>query len=561
MITIIEDTPKKLSGITSLFISFNFKQQIVDTIKSLDKYHYNNENYTWEVPINNLSYLLDELTYFDDITLTIKSNDDNKEQKTIILKDKYKTKPLEHQLEGILYGLNHDSWLLLDDPGLGKTLQMIYLAQELKEQSNLKHCLVICGINSLKTNWESEIEKHSDLSYRILGKKVSKKGKVSYKTIKDRAKELLEPIDEFFIITNIETLRSDDIVKALKKNVNQIDMVVFDEAHKAKNPSSIQGNHLLKLTNYDHKVALTGTLIMNKPLDAFTALKWLGIEKATYTDFKNQYCEYGGFGGHQVIGYKNLDILKEEIENSSLRRTKDILKDLPEKTVITEMLDMEDDHKKFYSDIIDGVVAECDKVKLNPNNVLALTTRLRQAASCPSVLTSNKITATKIERALDLIEEIVCSGHKVVVMSTFKEPIRELYPLTKQYNALLGTGDQTDDELARNIKLFQTDDKYKVFLATTQKCGTGQTLNKASYMICIDCPWNYALQLQVEDRIHRIGSKEPVFIYRLVCKDTIDEKVNEYISVKKAVGDYLIDDIQDEATISKLRDYILDLKK
>ena len=182
MITIIEDTPKKLSGITSLFISFNFKQQIVDTIKSLDKYHYNNENYTWEVPINNLSYLLDELTYFDDITLTIKSNDDKKEQKTIILKDKYKTKPLEHQLEGILYGLNHDSWLLLDDPGLGKTLQMIYLAQELKEQSNLKHCLVICGINSLKTNWESEIEKHSDLSYRILGKKVSKKGKVSYKT-------------------------------------------------------------------------------------------------------------------------------------------------------------------------------------------------------------------------------------------------------------------------------------------------------------------------------------------------------------------------------------------
>lgn len=83
----------------------------------------------------------------------------------------------------------------------------------------------------------------------------------------------MEPLNEFFLITNIETLRSDDVITALKTTKNNIGMVVVDEAHKCKNSSSTQGNNLLKLKNYKHKLGLTGTLIMNKPLDAYTILK------------------------------------------------------------------------------------------------------------------------------------------------------------------------------------------------------------------------------------------------------------------------------------------------
>ena len=202
MIKIIEREPTKLSGLSSLYITFDYKREIIDIIKTLDKYIYNPKTYTWEVPITNLAYLLDEFVYWDDISLQLKKEDSNKVHYYPKCQDQYKSKPFDHQMEAIEYALNVNNWLLLDDPGLGKTLQVIYSALELKEQKGLKHCLIICGINSLKATWESEIKKHSNLSCRILAKKINKRGKVVYGGIKERAEELLNPIDEFFIINS-----------------------------------------------------------------------------------------------------------------------------------------------------------------------------------------------------------------------------------------------------------------------------------------------------------------------------------------------------------------------
>ena len=126
---------------------------------------------------------------------------------------------------------------------------------------------------------------------------------------------------------------------------------------------------------------------------------------------------------------------------------------------------------------------ECDKIELKANNVLALTTRLRQATSCPSILTSENIPSSKIERCIDLVEEIVSQGDKVVIMSAFKEPVYQLEQLLKDYNPLIGTGDVGDDTVSKNIDLFQTDPKYKVFIGTHAKMGTGVTLNAARYRI------------------------------------------------------------------------------
>lgn len=502
---------------------------------------------------------MDNLTYIDDIELSILKDDKEETHYVPKLIPTYKSKPFKHQLEGIEFGLNCDSWLLLDEPGLGKTLQMIYLAEELKAQKGLEHCFIICGVDSLKSNWEDEIHKHSNEKVRMLGKRLSKRGKVTYASIKERASELMEPIEEFFIVTNITTIRSDDVVNALKLTKNKIGMVVLDEAHKIKNSSSQQGANLLKLKNYEHKIALTGTLIVNKPLDAFTALKWVGVEKATLTNFKNQYCVYGGFGGHEIVGYKNIDILKEEISQYSLRRLKSELKDLPPKTVISEVLEMNDSHRKFYDNIVDGVKEECDKIVLQPNNILSLTTRLRQATTAPSVLTTNPIPCTKYERAIELVEDIIQNGDKVVIMSTFKDPLMILYNLLKEYHPLLGTGDVDDDQFAKNVKLFQEDPKYKIFLGTTSKSGTGITLNSAAYMICLDTPFTYALQQQVEDRIHRVNNTEPVFVYRLICKGTIDERIQSILATKEAMSDFIVDDSVNEEEMALLKQYIQDL--
>ena len=557
MIYIKEAPPTKLSGLTSLYISFDFNAEIIPVIKSCEKYVYDKKTYTWEIPVTSLAYLLDNLTYIDDITLSLEREDTEKEKLYPVLTHQYP--PFQHQTEGITFGLNNDSWLLLDDPGMGKTLQMIYLAEELKEQKGLEHCLIICGINTLKANWKKEIKKYSTLSCRVLGEKINKKGKVSYASTKERAAELYNPLDAFFIITNIETIRSDDVLQALRTTKNNIGMIVLDEAHKVKNPSSQQGHNLLKLTNYQHKIALTGTLIMNKPIDAYSALKWIGAEKSNLSNFKSQYCVYGGFGGHQIVGYKNLDILKEEINRYSLRRRKEDLKDFPKKMVVNEIIEMSDSHRAFYDNIKDGIVEECDKVVLNANNVLAMTTRLRQATSCPSILTTSDILSSKIERAIDLVEEIVGNGDKVVIMSTFKEPLQVLYNMLMDYCPLLGTGDLSDSEVSNNVDLFQSDPKYKVFLGTTAKCGTGITLNAASYMICIDTPWTSALQEQVEDRINRITNTKPAFIYRLICEGTIDEVVEGIIEVKQAMSEFIVDDKADSRALNILKNYIQDL--
>ena len=502
--------------------------------------------------------MLDELTYFDDITLSLIKDDANVIHYYPKLVDTYKSKPFQHQLEGIEWGLNTDKGLLLDDPGLGKTLQMIYLAMELKEQKGLEHCLIICGVNSLKQNWKSEIKKHSNLSCRVIGEKITKKGKVYYGSAKERAAELMQPLDAFFYIINVESLRSEIIVDAIKKSKNKIDMIVFDEIHKAGNPSSQQSHGLIKLNTAKHRIGLTGTLLTNTPLNCYLPLKWIGVENATLTNFKGQYCVFGGFGGYQVIGYKNIDVLKNEIESCSLRRKKDIL-NLPPKTVIKEIIEMNDFHREFYENIVDGVKEECDKIELKANNVLALTTRLRQATVCPSILTTNPIVSSKIERTVELVEELTSRGDKVVIMSVFKEPLNELKELLKDYHPLMGTGDIDDAQIEINKNIFQTDDEHKVFLGTESKMGTGHTLNRACYMILLDTPWTDALTTQVEDRIHRIGSNNPVFIYRLICQGTIDETVDKIVELKEALSDFIIDDKVTEKGMTILREYIEDL--
>lgn len=230
MIKIREDKCIKLSGITSLFISFDFNLQVISIIKTTDKYIYDKNTHIWELPLTSLAYLLDELTYLDDIELQLYNTDIDKKHYYPTLK--YKIPPFKHQLEGIEWGLNIEKGLLLDAPGAGKTTQMIYLAEELRAQKGLEHCLIICGVNALKANWKKEIHKFSNLGCRVLGEKINSKGKISYSSIDSRADELMSPIKEFFVIMNIETIRSDDIIKALKRRINRFDMIVLDEAHR-----------------------------------------------------------------------------------------------------------------------------------------------------------------------------------------------------------------------------------------------------------------------------------------------------------------------------------------
>lgn len=557
MIRIEEKTPEKLPGISSLFISFDFNAAIVETIKLVDFYVYSAKTHIWEVPVTNLAFLIDKLSAYDDIELHLLKHKATVDRHYEL--KKYKTKPFKYQEEGIQYGLNHNNWLLLDAPGLGKTLQLIYLAEELKKRDNIQHCLIICGINTLKSNWKREIEKHSNLSCRILGEHITSRGNTIIKPVKDRAEELLHHIKEFFVITNIETLRSDEVMQAFQKNKNTFDMIIVDEVHTCKSPTATQSKHLLKLNKAKYKIAATGTLLLNNPLDAYIPLKWLGLEKANYTNFRYYYCKYEGQFHNILVGFKNLATLKQQLDLYSLRRTKDLL-DLPPKTIINEYIDMLPDQAAFYNNIKQGIIDQVNKVQMSVSSILGMVSRLRQATACPQILTTEPISSAKIDRACDLCEQIIESGSSVVIFSTFKETVYTLNEKLSKYSPLVCTGDYKDEHINKCITAFQTDDTYKVLLATWQKMGTGITLTKANYAIFIDVPWTNAVYEQAQDRIYRIGTSDKVFIYHLITKDTIDERVLEIVEDKAAIADYIVDDKISSNSIEKLKKYIEDLQ-
>lgn len=561
MIYIEQRKTHKLPGETSLFVTFAYNANIVNLLKSIYCYNYTKANNEWEVPLNVLQYLIDGLCEIDDIQLKLLKDDKVQKFENVIL-SKYKTKPFDYQIDAIKYGLqpNHQKWLLLDQPGLGKTLTALYLAQEIKKRDKIDHCLIICGVNTLKTNWKNEVAKHTNLSCTILGERINSKGNYVIGSISDRVKHLQSKIKEFFVITNVETLRDEKIIKELTSNKhNTFDMIIADEVHCFKSPDAQQTKNFLKLKSAKYKLAMTGTILTNNPLDCYVPLKWIDADRATFTNFKYFYCNFGGPFNNQLIGYKNIPLLKSQLEKYSLRRTKDIL-ELPPKTVINEFVDLNDTQMKFYNNVKQGIIDEVDKVELNAQSLLGMTIRLRQASECPSILTSENIQSSKITRACELAREITDNGNKVVIFSVFKQPLNELSQLLKDLNPLLCTGDINDVDISKNIDMFQNDDIHKVILCTTAKMGTGITLTRASYSIFLSTPYTDALYQQCQDRIYRIGTKNSVFIYNLIAKDTFDERVLEIVQDKAMLGEYIVDNKISPKLLNRLKRFIEELQ-
>ncbi len=234
-----------------------------------------------------------------------------------------------------------------------------------------------------------------------------------------------------------------------------------------------------------------------------------------------------------------------------IRRTLDQVRDdMPLKNINYEIVEMDEQHRKFYEAVVDGVKEEADKVKLNTSNLLALTTRLRQATACPTILTTQDIVSTKILRAAELASELIDQNEKVVIFSVFKEPLYKLAEMLKQYDPLICTGDFSEQQIEANVNAFQNNPNSKLFLGTHARMGTGFTLNSASYMICLDTPYTDASFSQSTDRIWRITNTRPAFVTVLTCADTIDERVRYIVETKKDLADYIVDDVDNSFAVS-----------
>jgi len=559
MINIEIKTSKQCNGEYSLFVSFNYDETVISIIKSFPTRSYDKTNKTWELPFNQLGNLVNSLSEYD-ITITGKYIKLETHEKQIPNDFKFKTKPFEHQLEGIRYGLNHDKWLLGDEQGLGKTKQVIDIANIKK----VKHCLIVCCVNGLKWNWQNEVRTHSNEDAWILGQRTNRNNKVVIGDNPDRLDDLMH-IDELprFIITNIETLRykvktGRKIQVKVKGKLKEVDeyrypiterlqelcsmgeivMIAADEVHKCKNPEADQTEQLLKL-HTSTQIAMTGTPLMNAPIDLYALLNWLGYEKHTFWQFKNHYGRLGGFNGTQVVGYKNLDELTDMLDTMMLRRLKEDVLDLPEKTRINVYLDMGKEQTEIYN----GEYKSIDATKIRmSNNPLAELIRLRQATGNPSILCPSIKENVKFDRLDADVEDAVANGRKVIIFSNWTQVVNPAFArLSKKYKGVMITGDTKDNERQANVEAFQNDPNVHFIIGTIGAMGTGLTLTAGSLLIFLDEPWNMALKEQAEDRGHRIGQTNRLTVLTYLCKNTIDERINSLVERKGQIADIIVD--------------------
>nr|DAZ02166.1 MAG TPA: Chromatin remodeling complex ATPase [Caudoviricetes sp.] len=558
MIKIKIGEPEKLTNNIlvkkSAFVSFDYNPDIVSFIKQMGTRVYNPDNHTWEMPINNIIGLCNKFEN-QEIQISGIYEDLHKQEFEIdIPKDfEFKTKPFNHQIDGVRFGLNKKKFLLCDDQGLGKTKQIIDLVGCLEKTDTINKVLIVCGVNSLKYNWQLEIGIHSDEKGWVLGTRYRKTtGKAYEGSTKDKLADLDNLPDCRYLITNIETLRAgaekiskskyhfpvaEKLAELCKKGI--ISVIAFDECHKSKDPTSLQ-SRAMSLLSAPYMAAMSGTPLMNNPLDLYFPLSWLGYEKHSFYQFKQHYCTLGGWGGSQVVGYKNLEEIRALMDEVMLRRLKTEVLDLPEKIRKIEYVDMTAKQAQIYKEVYMGVMNELQKIKFS-NNPLSMMIRLRQATGWTGILSQTVQESAKMDRMVELIEEISASGQKAIVFSNWESMTEVAKEKLKAYNPAYITGATKADERMKEVDRFQNDDKCRVIIGTIGAMGTGLTLTAAQNVIFLDSPWNMALKAQAEDRAHRIGTKGTVNIITLVCKNTIDERIEELVEKKGQIADALVD--------------------
>lgn len=546
MIDIKVDLAASVNGEYAAYLQFPYDNTLVSMVRELPDRKWHNDDKVWEIPLDKLMPLMQR---FGNRSMRITGYVENDKPITYDLPQGFTflTEPYNHQIEGFKYGMENDRFLLGDEQGLGKTKQVIDIAMARRQQKGYNHCLIIACVNGLKWNWRDECKTHANEEAFILGSRLNSKGKLKVAGNKDKMEDLnslqLKAQQNYFLITNVESLRDVEIANRISELCEDgtIDMVAVDEIHKCKNPSSQQSKGLLKIQP-ECRIAMSGTPLLERPLDLFIILKWLGYERHSFFQFKKHHCVMGGFGGYQVIGYKNTRELQENLDSIMLRRRKKDVLDLPEKVYSTEYVEMNRAQSLIYDEIRIAIVSNIDQIQMS-DNPLAELIRLRQATGYTGILSTTIQESAKLDRMEELVDEALDDGLKIIIYSNWTkitdEICRRLTNMGVKHVAI--TGQYKDDQNHDHERQFQDDPDTKVCVGTIGSLGTGFTLTAANYEIFVDEPWNKKEKEQAEDRAHRIGTTSTVFINTLITKDTIDERINELVIRKGMMSDAIVD--------------------
>lgn len=439
-------------------------------------------------------------------------------------------RPRPYQLQGIAQGLHFKRFINGDEQGLGKTLQSLatlYVAGKY-QQEDVWPCLVICPA-STKINWAREWAMWTGKKAMVLDDKV--KGTwhrfhelgmndvfiTNYESLKKYFVKKMPPKGQLNRSTDIEMDPRIDLFKS----------IIIDEIHRCKSPSTQQAKITLRIAQGKKwRIGLTGTPVINKPIDLLPQLGIIGTLKSAKV-FKDRYCAGGS-------GASNLRELNYKLqENCFFRREKkDVAKDLPEKQRQTILCDITT--RREYNKAKNDFVAFLEEKGCTDMEIA----RKMRGEIMVKMGELKRISALgKLNEVKEFVQEVIESGEKLIVFCSLHAIVDEM--LKEFPEAVTVTGRDNTERKQKNIDAFQNDPNVKLIVCNIKAAGVGITLTASSRVAFVEYPWTYADCVQAEDRAHRIGQKNNVMCTYFLGDKTIDEDLYKMIQEKRHVGNLI----------------------
>ena len=433
----------------------------------------------------------------------------------------------------------------LFEMGCGKTLTTIAVAGALYNLGKIDRVLVVAP-TSVCSVWPHDLNQFAAFPWEarvLLGDK------------KKRLKALNElenwPFKALRIaVINYESTHRDGIFEALA--AYKPDLIVCDESQRIKNPSAAQSKARHKLGDAaPFRMILSGTPVQNNAVDLYSQYRFLdpAVYGANFYAFKNRYCIMGGYGQHQIVGYRNMDELVEKEHSVAYRVTKEECLDLPQQTYINRYVQFTDAEQAMYEQLRKSCFLELETGE-NVTATTILTMYLRLLQLTGGFLTADEsahpkqVNTAKLDALADIIDDYVTdAGKKLVIFAIFRPEIAAIENLLRQRKIQYGSiyGDVPLEERGQIVEDFQTNPDTKVFVAQTATAGLGITLHAASTAVFYSYNYNYGDYAQAQARIHRIGQHHPVTYIHLVVDGSIDERVLAVLDNKEEISDTVVD--------------------
>lgn len=445
----------------------------------------------------------------------------------------------------------------LFEMGCGKTLTTIAVAGALYNLGKIDRVLVVAP-TSVCSVWPHDLNQFATFPWEarvLLGDK------------KKRLKALNElenwPFKALRIaIINYESTHREGIFEALA--AYKPDLIVCDESQRIKNPSAAQSKALHKLGDAaPFRMILSGTPVQNNAVDLYSQYRFLdpAVYGANFYAFKNRYCIMGGYGQHQIVGYRNMDELVEKEHSVAYRVTKEECLDLPQQTFINRYVQFTDAEQAIYEQLRKSSFLELETGE-NVTATTILTMYLRLMQLTGGFLTADESTrpkqvnTAKLDALADIVDDyVVDAGKKLVIFARFRAEIAAIENLLRlrkiQYGSIYG--DVPMEERGKIVEDFQTNPDTKVFVAQIQTAGLGITLHAASTAVFYSYDYNYANYAQALARIHRIGQRLPVTYIHLVVDGSIDEKILAALENKEDMAKTVVDSWREVLTAPEKR--------